>query len=120
MGKPTLSPDGHGTFIDERGVTWETPIQWLFIGQMGGCGCGVADHVGSIAWALLCFYAGKCADESVPVLAIEHEIVALWLSREGLSEHGTSVTYSWLTEKGRQVHEQIRACMAAHTGGPTP
>lgn len=44
-------------FIDQDGLSWETPASWLWVGVLGGCGCGSSEAMESLAWRVLHLFA---------------------------------------------------------------
>ena len=93
-------------YRDQDGVSWESPEDWLFVGIMGGCGCGNCDEFGKRAAQLIRGF-GEDGRHPSPVKGETDEILAHWMDSRGLLEHGTSIYGSWLSPKGRNVHEQL-------------
>jgi hypothetical protein len=99
-----------GGFIDQDGYSFETPEQWLFSGIMGGCGCGSSEEIAKKAVELLDIFStehsmgsrDKVYDDE------EYEVLAHWMDSLKITEHGTNICSSWLTEKGEQILNAIR------------
>jgi len=96
-------------FIDEQGVSWESPKSWLWTGILGGCGCGNSDDFGDLAWNVLDLFSQEIMERKWSVYDDpKYEIIAHWLDSKGLLEHGGSVAGSWLSELGEKVHKNIK------------
>jgi len=110
----SLTKDLDDGYIDQDGLHYDTPAEWLWIGILGGCGCGSAEHFAEESVRLLTDFATPM--ELRKNLAYDsefYELLAHWIDSVGLIEHGTTVRGSWLTEKGKHVYEVIKEAIDA-------
>jgi hypothetical protein len=99
-------------YIDSEGVSWASPLTWLWCGVLGGCGCGSSEDIEKIAWDVLDLFSQKHADRTWSVYdKLEFEIIAHWMDNKDLLEHGSSVAGSWLNEKGEEVHKILKGLL---------
>ncbi len=105
----TLIDDGGSYYTDQDGVSSETPNSWLWTEILGGCGCGTSDELAEEAFKLLSHFATPM-DQRGDTLCHDkfYELMAHWFDSKELIEHGSSVMYPWLTEKGEQIHRAIK------------
>jgi len=95
---------------DQDGVSWDSPLSWLWCGIMGGCGCGSSDTLQELAFEVLELFSKPHKDRDFSVYdKIEYEIIAHWLDNVGMIEHGSSIGGAWLSEEGEQVFESIKS-----------
>lgn len=95
------------TIEDSDGISWETPEEYLFIGILKGCGCGRSDE---LARDVATIFLAIAKDENAHTLIYEnsyHELIAHWLHAAELTEHGTGIGGSWLTERGKAVYAEL-------------
>lgn len=108
-----LTRNNHGNFEDQDGCTWESPENWLWVGVMGGCGCGSSDDIEDLCWEVLSYFATPHAERGkrgeLPTKELDAQIIAHWMDMKGLTNHGGSVHGSWLTDDGRAVYAAMRA-----------
>lgn len=107
--------DSQYGYIDQNGVSYESPIQWLWIDILGGCGCGTSDRLAKRAWKVLSYFASDWDEREKNNYSVHttlaDELLAHWLTHKGLLEHGGSVGGSWLTEEGKNVYEIIKSLL---------
>lgn len=107
-----VSGDGKFDYIDQDGISWDSPKGWLWIGVLGGCGCGSTEELEDLAFSLLEDFSYSGDDWDKRKLNIYDdlalEVLAHWMDDAGLTEHGTSISGSWLTDKGEQVYKTIK------------
>jgi hypothetical protein len=111
--------EGDWNYKDQDGCSWCSPLEWLWTGVLGGCGCGNPDHMSQIAWEVLEFHNWDTLDkadkpaESIVYKSDAHYLMAYWLNLDHLklTEHGGSVAWGWLTPQGRQVYEIIKGLL---------
>lgn len=108
MKKYSLKKDGD-MYLDQDGVSWDTPLGWLWSGILGGCWCGSSEELANDAFIVLSLFATDKSFEKRQEIYDhpEYEVIAHWMDKEGLIEHGTSVAGSWLTDKGEQIHQVL-------------
>lgn len=99
----TKGDDSEYPYKDQDGVWWQSPATWLFIGILGGCGCGSSDEFSENAVALLRFFNTPHDKRNFSSIDPATELLAHWFSGKGLIEHGSILTGAWLSEKGKQV-----------------
>ncbi|MEC9268497.1 MAG: hypothetical protein VX464_20730 [Pseudomonadota bacterium] len=106
-------PD-NGMLIGPDGCHYETEAHAFYFAQFGLCGCGRPEDVH--AFLLNCMSASRddypnlidvkkvqnLVEEAPEVVA---EFVMHFLDKCAVTEHGSSVNGSWLTDRGRQVLE---------------
>lgn len=109
--KYSLTPtDDPKNWIDQNGVSWDSPKDWLLMGVLGGCGCGRSDDIADLAVKVLDTFATPHEERTFKVYEdLAAEIVAHWLDSKDLLEHGSIIGGSWLSDEGKRVHEIIRA-----------
>lgn len=110
--------DSQYGYIDQNGVSYESPIQWLWIDILGGCGCGTSDRLAKRAWKVLSYFASDWDEReknnySVYTIPAD-ELLAHWLTHKNLLEHGGSVGGSWLTEEGKKVYKIISSLLIVY------
>lgn len=102
-----LEQEGLG-YIDENGCYWETPLSWFWVGVLGGCGnSGVLSQR---AFKLLENFSLRGEDFNARFNVYNKagdEILAHWFDSAGLTEHGSGIGSSWLTERGERVYKNI-------------
>lgn len=109
MGKMSLTHRGDG-WEDQDGVFHEGPHQWLFVSILGGCGCGSSETFALEAVRLLREFGMDISARAIKVYDDRfHELMAHWFDSADLIEHGTSIAYPWLTQKGKEVLAAIDA-----------
>lgn len=100
--------DSEFGYVDNDGVSWDSPLEWLWVGVLGGCGCGHSDYLSEMAWKILKNFAN---DDFAGRLHVydkdKYEILAHWMDDKELIEHGTGIGGSWLTDYGKKVYETI-------------
>ena len=102
-------PDSSSNYLDEKGVSWESPLSWLWSGILGGCGCGKSETFARQAWKVLDLFATEHKNRNWSVYdKHKYEILANWMDSKDLIEHGTSIAGSWLTEYGYEVYKTIK------------
>jgi hypothetical protein len=96
-------------FVDQNGVSWDSPKDWLFMGVLGGCGCGSSDELAQLAMNVLDNYALPHDERTLRVYDdMTLEVLAHWIDSKGLIEHGSSIGGSWLSPLGKVVHAELR------------
>lgn len=95
-------------YIDQDGVSFDSPANWLFTGILGGCGCGSSDEIADKAVAVLEFFSREIGSRDWSFIDGENEILAHWLDSKGLLEHGSSIGGSWLSKEGEQVLKSLK------------
>lgn len=98
-------------YIDNEGVSWETPLDWLWSGILGGCGCGSCESLAKKAWKVLKEFSMEGDDwnkrSGIVYKDQVAEVIAHWMDSKGLTEHGSGVAGSWLSDYGQEVFETI-------------
>jgi hypothetical protein len=105
-----LKKEGEGDFSykDQDGVSWGSPKQWLWIGFLGGCGCGSSDDFAEEAFKLLEHYNTPHEARTLEIYEDRfYELMAHWFDTVGLTDHGRSVSSAWLSDKGKQIYNCI-------------
>ena len=103
-------------FVDQEGVSYESPENWLWVGILGGCGCGSSDQLAKKAWKLLEHFATDHALRNLDIYTDDsYEILAHWMAKENLTEHGGSVGGSWLSPKVKQIYTIIAELKGKYT-----
>lgn len=107
--KEDKNPSEYSKYIDQDGVSWSSIESWFFTGVLGGCGCGPSDELGKRAIKVLENFASDDWENRFSVYDNEaDEVLAHWMDSKDLIEHGSSISGSWLTEKGKNVFEVIK------------
>lgn len=102
--------DGEFAYKDQDGVCWDTPTRWLFTGILGGCGCGSADDFGDKAFRLLAHFNSEPSQRDWAIFDENggfFELMAHWFDDKDLIEHGSSISGSWLSAKGKHVYKTV-------------
>ena len=90
------------------GCWYESPQDYLWVGVLGGCGCGSGNLPERAYEVLNNFGKPHMAEDRFRVYDDPaNEVIAHWLDSKGLIEHGGSVGGSWLTKKGQELLELI-------------
>lgn len=108
-----LVPNDHGGFTSPDGCYWETKKDYLLIGVLPSCGCGDPESIGKYVKDMLLSHVHQtnsddysCWDrtkyDDLPVM-----FFLSWASREGYTEHGTSIRCSWMTDLGNQLLKDL-------------
>jgi hypothetical protein len=92
------------------GTTYETAEELVLTGMLDFCGCGAPDAAGKFLMNTLQgmkdFHDSKITWEERDAKFSDEGVryfVYYILEKEGLTEHGTSVNGSWLTDKGNEI-----------------
>ena len=91
--------------VDATGCYWESPVDALYGGVLGLCGCGFSVHIRMDLRALLLSRETPGVGlRPLPELSdpspLYREVLLHLLTDAGLLEHGSTVVGSWLTELG--------------------
>lgn len=107
----TRVESGEFGLLDQDECSWNTVEDWLFIGILGGCGCGSSEEFGKAAVSLLEFFATDILERKGSIYENDgfRELLAHWFDSKDLIEHGSSINGSWLTDKGKQIYAAIKA-----------
>jgi len=93
---------------DYKECYFESKEDFLWIYVLGGCGCGSAEEISKIAWKVFEEFGKPHEERTLKIYEkIEYEIIAHWLDDKKLTEHGTSVCGSWLSDSGRKLYETL-------------
>lgn len=104
-----LVPAEGGGFIDPNGVHWYSKSNYLMVGILPSCGCGDPESIGRYVKEMLLKYVkqtnnndyscwGNVDDKDLPVM-----FFLSWATREGYIEHGLTIRYSRMTDKGNEL-----------------
>jgi hypothetical protein len=89
-------------YIDNEGVTWGSYEDYVVTGLCGLCGCADSDIEEDLLAIL------RSPDGVIDIERDKyHELLLHVLDNADLLEHGTSIRYSWLNEKGREVRGKL-------------
>lgn len=102
-------PDGSSfKYIDEDGCSWDSKKSYLQIKILGFCGCGNGDEVMKyVRDFLLSVQENRFGSyEDIPYMFISY-----WADHNEYTEHGTTVRCSWLTDKGKELLDDINWCI---------
>lgn len=104
----SLERDGDG-FLDQDGMSWDSPREWFFSGVLGGCRCGNSDVIAALAVKTLVLFGTEHEARTWCVYDnLAAEVIAHWMDSGDLLGHGTSVGESYLTPKGEGVLAILR------------
>lgn len=87
---------------------YDSPGDFLWFYILGGCGCGSCDDFKDEAWKLFTDIAEDKEDKLDLYEKPEREILAHWLHNKNLTEHGTAIRGSWLTDEGKALYEALK------------
>ena len=95
-------------YIDQNGVSYQSKKNYLQTEILHFCGCGDPDSV--------MIYVKEFLEKLEKEDWGNHEdlpymFLSYWADHEELSEHGSNVCYSWLTDKGRELLKDIKWCL---------
>ncbi len=99
-------------------VIYQRPEDYLWITIMGACGCGTGVAPYRAVEILENFkkeYTDKTRFDVYDNLA--DEVIAHWLDKVGLLDHGGSIGGSWITDKGKEVLAEIEGMECQESGG---
>lgn len=97
-----------GGFEDQEGCFWESKEDYLCIGVLPSCGCGNPSSIGKYVREMIQkhVYQGN-KDYSVWKNNNYEDLPTMfflsWADREGYLEHGTTIRCSWLSDKGKEL-----------------
>lgn len=92
-------------YMDQDGCHWNSAKEWFYLEILGGCGCGSSEDIAELAFNLISLFATDFNDRKWSVYDdIEYEILANWMYSKELIEHGSSISGSWLTNKGKAIY----------------
>lgn len=94
--------------IKECDIESKEEALWIYV--MGGCGCGSSDELAKKAWKIFNHFATKIEERDIKYSIYNDssdEIISHWLAFLELTEHGSGIGSSWLTEEGQEVYKAI-------------
>ena len=96
----------NGMVVGPDGCHHDTEAEAMYY-SLGLCGCGSPDEVHQMLIDVLkCIDTGKRLDAVVELIKQKPDIVAEFIGHfledKGMTEHGSSVYGSWLSERGKQ------------------
>ena len=92
------------TYEAPDGCWYDSPAEYIWIGILGGCGCGSGDLPDRAVEVLKNFGREHLSKERWSVYDDPtNEVLAHWLDSKELIEHGGSIGGSWLTDKGKEL-----------------
>ena len=103
-------------YIDNDGVSWHDYREYVFMKLLGFCDCWDEKLYNDIFTVLKAYR--KAAQKGMLVyydkLLVGNpdkyvELILHCLTRAELSEHGSSIRGSWLTQKGQEVVSKLEA-----------
>lgn len=101
---------------DDTGCHYDDAESLILTGMLGWCGCGAPDAAGQFLLKILKsfddYHAGKITWQQRDALISDEGIryfVYYVIAEKDLTEHGTSVNGSWLTDKGREIMEDLES-----------
>ena len=101
--------EGEFNFKSKDGVDYPNKESYLFTGIIGGCGCGNSEEISVDVYNLFIKIATETPDKHIAIYKDRYsELIAHIFDAKGLTEHGTSIGGSWLTEKGKAIYEEIK------------
>jgi hypothetical protein len=113
----SLTKDEDGGYLDQDGCSYDTPADWLWMGILGGCGCGSANKFADKSLKLLNHFATPYEQRTLPIWDDGwYELLAHWFDSLELIEHGGNIYGSWLTEKGQQIYDMITKALEVTDG----
>lgn len=94
------------------GCWYDSPEEYLWIGILGGCGCGEPDSLAEMAYKLLEHFGTPHMERTFNFYEgddhLTYEVIAHWLAEKEVTEHGGSIYGSWLSEKGKEILKTIK------------
>lgn len=107
--------EGEYRYKDKDGVSYQSKKDFLG-SYFGFCGCGDPDAAMELLRDVLRLLKGHewYSEKMKALLPSEglNYLVLYMLNNNGLTEHGTSVNCSWLTDKGEEILKDIEWCLA--------
>lgn len=109
MNKYTLKKtnDKEYMYIDQDSCSWDNIQDWIMIGVFGLCGCGHSVDIGDDVINIIISLGNKKFQEKAWDDKYEELILHL-LDSKGLTEHGSTVYGSWLTDEGKNILSIIK------------
>lgn len=106
---------GTHPYIDDEGCSWSDKKSYLQINVLNFCGCGDPDGAMVFVGDILKLMEDHnwYSAELNKLLPDERSryFVLYMLDHLGLTEHGTSINCSWLTDRGKEVLTDIEWCI---------
>ena len=107
----TYTEQDDGLILSESGCEYESLQDFIHTDILGFCGCGMAEDVDKLVYAILTLlnikdsltfkeYIAKL-EEDLPTDALQY-FMFYWLDSKGFTEHGGSVP-GWLSDKGQEL-----------------
>lgn len=92
-------------YTDPGGTSWNSPAQYIQIEFLGLCGCGDPDAVMDYLGELL-----ERIEQGNPPEGegLDWIFFLYWADDKEFADHGTSIRGAWLTEKGKEILNDIR------------
>lgn len=95
-------------YMDDDGISYTSKRNYLQSKILHFCGCGNPDEIMAYVKEFLQKLDkrewGEYEDKP-------YMFLCYWADHEGLSEHGSTVRCSWLTEKGKELLNDINWCI---------
>lgn len=99
-------------FKARDGLWYEDAKNYLWVGILGGCGCGYSDILADEAYNLLKYFGTPHSERDLQFFHGDNnllrECIAHWLDNKELIEHGTSITGAWLTANGEKLLDYLK------------
>jgi hypothetical protein len=96
--------DDEYPYIDENGGSWQSKTDYIQIEILHFCGCGDPDEVMMYVAEFLI----KISKEDFGDYEdMSYMFLSYWADNEGFIDHGTTVRCSWLTDKGKELLNDI-------------
>ena len=95
-------------YIDEDGISYSTRKEYLQSKFLHFCGCGDPDAVMTY---IRDFLQKLDKQDWGNYEDMPYMFLCYWSDHEGLSDHGTTPRCSWLTEKGKELLNDINWCL---------
>ena len=95
-------------YVDENGVSYQSKKGYLQTKVLHFCGCGDPD---AVMIYIRDFLQKLDKQEWGDYEDMPYMFLCYWSDHEGLSEHGTTARCSWLTDKGKELLNDINWCL---------
>lgn len=103
-----LKKEENSGWIDENGTLWFTKKDYIFCHLFGFCNCGIPDKM----FIFIRDNLQNLKDEKYGEYSnMAYMFFVYWAETKNITEHGSTIRCSWLTEFGEEVLKDMNWCI---------